>query len=175
MKVKNNEVNSELSSRLSDATPIVSEPECRDCSRRQFLTIAAGATLGAVILSHMNGVIHFADADEAAGQTEDADGTIHVSLEEYPELKKIGGSLIIDVVDNDKQTQSVIVVRAGENTLLARSAICTHKGCKVEYEGDDKEFVCHCHGSRFGLNGEVLRGPAKRPLKSYKADIKPAA
>ena len=47
--------------------------------------------------------------------------------------------------------------------FYALSAICTHLGCTPRLEGN--YFECPCHGSRFGLNGEVLAGPAKRPLE----------
>ncbi len=46
--------------------------------------------------------------------------------------------------------------------FYALAAICTHLGCTPRLEG--KQFVCPCHGSRFAFNGEVLSGPARRPL-----------
>ncbi len=46
--------------------------------------------------------------------------------------------------------------------FYALAAICTHLGCTPRLE--DKQFACPCHGSRFDLNGNVLAGPAKRPL-----------
>jgi nitrite reductase/ring-hydroxylating ferredoxin subunit len=42
---------------------------------------------------------------------------------------------------------------------------CTHLGCRPVLEASGKELVCPCHRSRFNLQGEVLRGPAVRPLK----------
>ena len=46
----------------------------------------------------------------------------------------------------------------------AMSSICTHLGCITRYQGDVKQIACPCHGSRFNLDGEVLAGPAPRPL-----------
>jgi cytochrome b6-f complex iron-sulfur subunit len=46
--------------------------------------------------------------------------------------------------------------------FYALAAICTHLGCTPRLEG--RQFECPCHGSRFDLNGNVLAGPAKRPL-----------
>jgi Rieske Fe-S protein len=47
--------------------------------------------------------------------------------------------------------------------FAAVSAVCTHLGCTIRHvEGEG--FVCPCHGSRFGLDGRVLSGPAPRPL-----------
>ena len=41
---------------------------------------------------------------------------------------------------------------------------CSHLGCSVALNKDAKSFDCPCHGSRFHLDGTVLRGPAAAPL-----------
>jgi len=46
------------------------------------------------------------------------------------------------------------------------SAVCTHLGCTVG-RPQDSTFRCPCHGSVFDEDGEVLGGPAPRPLPSY--------
>jgi nucleotide-binding universal stress UspA family protein/nitrite reductase/ring-hydroxylating ferredoxin subunit len=51
---------------------------------------------------------------------------------------------------------------AGELHLM--SARCTHMGCTVAWSAADHLFECPCHGSRFGPRGEVVNGPATRPL-----------
>lgn len=47
----------------------------------------------------------------------------------------------------------------------ALSSVCTHLGCITRYVPDENVIACPCHGSRFGLDGEVLEGPAPRPLR----------
>jgi Rieske Fe-S protein len=47
--------------------------------------------------------------------------------------------------------------------LIARSAICTHRKCKLRAL-KDHSFYCRCHGSAFDPNGHVTHGPAQRDL-----------
>ena len=47
--------------------------------------------------------------------------------------------------------------------LLALSAFCTHRKCKLIAE-PNRSFYCNCHGSAFDPGGKVTVGPAKRDL-----------
>jgi cytochrome b6-f complex iron-sulfur subunit len=50
--------------------------------------------------------------------------------------------------------------------FFAMSATCTHLGCMTRFMGADGIF-CPCHGSHFNLDGQVVGGPAPRPLPRY--------
>jgi len=47
--------------------------------------------------------------------------------------------------------------------LQAFSTICPHLGCEVTRETEF--FTCPCHGSRFGLDGSLINGPAGSPME----------
>lgn len=51
-----------------------------------------------------------------------------------------------------------------DGTAHAVSPSCTHMGCRVSFNDAERTWECPCHGSRFGLDGSVLQGPAIRPL-----------
>jgi glycine/D-amino acid oxidase-like deaminating enzyme/nitrite reductase/ring-hydroxylating ferredoxin subunit len=57
------------------------------------------------------------------------------------------------------------VYRDVEGHLHTHSARCTHLGCIVRWNSAERSWDCPCHGSRFDAeSGEVLQGPAVRPL-----------
>jgi len=57
----------------------------------------------------------------------------------------------------------VLVVNTGDG-YRAFSAVCTHLGCVVKWKKGRRQFFCPCHGARFDVEGQVMGGPAPRPL-----------
>jgi Rieske Fe-S protein len=53
--------------------------------------------------------------------------------------------------------------RNADDTLLVFTATCPHMNCTVDLQ-PDKTFACPCHHSSFSAEGQVLLGPAPRPL-----------
>jgi glycine/D-amino acid oxidase-like deaminating enzyme/nitrite reductase/ring-hydroxylating ferredoxin subunit len=71
-----------------------------------------------------------------------------------------GGGAVL-VVDGER----VAVSRDAKGALCAVSAVCTHMGCLVRWNGAERSWDCPCHGSRFDAGGRVLDGPASRDLE----------
>ena len=61
--------------------------------------------------------------------------------------------------------QHVALYRDQDGELHAISSVCTHRGCDVEWNDQDKVWDCPCHGSRFAPAGDVINGPAVKPLQ----------
>lgn len=59
------------------------------------------------------------------------------------------------------------VTRVSEKEVIAYAPTCTHLGCAYHWDEKNKNFLCPCHTSAFGLDGKVLTGPAPRALDRY--------
>lgn len=59
----------------------------------------------------------------------------------------------------------VVSDQKGSYALLNR---CTHLGCPVRFDASSATFSCPCHGSVYNPKGEVLKGPAPKPLQRLK-------
>ncbi|MBI5629679.1 MAG: ubiquinol-cytochrome c reductase iron-sulfur subunit [Elusimicrobia bacterium] len=66
--------------------------------------------------------------------------------------------------------QRVWVIRT-EKGFYALWARCTHLGCTPNWFDDQNRFKCPCHGSNFNPQGDVIAGPAPKPLWRAKIDL----
>jgi cytochrome b6-f complex iron-sulfur subunit len=59
------------------------------------------------------------------------------------------------------------LARQNDGGFIAISLRCTHLGCAISWEDQQKRFICPCHSSAFDISGEVLNPPAARALDYY--------
>ncbi len=59
-----------------------------------------------------------------------------------------------------------------EDGIIALWQKCTHLGCAVPWVEEEGRFHCPCHGSLFNKVGEVIGGPAPRPLDYFPSEIR---
>jgi cytochrome b6-f complex iron-sulfur subunit len=63
------------------------------------------------------------------------------------------------------------LARLADGGFLALDRTCTHLGCTVPWNEQQRCFQCPCHASTFDITGAVLAPPASRPLDLYPVRI----
>ena len=67
------------------------------------------------------------------------------------------------IVDDDGDKVAAFRDQAGQ--LHKVSPLCTHLGCQLTWNTGETTWDCPCHGSRFTIDGDVIQGPAIKPLE----------
>lgn len=55
--------------------------------------------------------------------------------------------------------------------IRARSLLCTHQRCHVEWMPEERRYLCPCHEGLFAADGSVVYGPPQRPLRELTLEI----
>jgi cytochrome b6-f complex iron-sulfur subunit len=93
-----------------------------------------------------------------------------------PRLKAgdFGGDVVVGAVEEFEAGRVNYILRARvyisrleDGGFLALWQRCTHLGCTVPWREDEGLFHCPCHSSLFDRKGEVIGGPAPRPLDLF--------
>ncbi len=82
----------------------------------------------------------------------------------------VGGSLVFHYPEEKNPR---LLVRLGENTLVAYDQQCTHLACPVIPQLEEGHLHCPCHEGLFDLvTGRPLAGPPRRPLPRVKLEVR---
>lgn len=146
---------------------------CLGCSgldlplpRREFLRLGgAGIALAA--------------AGSASAQTPKDDARYPVV--DIAKLAEIAKGAEISFEYPDERSPAVLLRLAApahggigpDNSIVAFSALCTHKGCPVAYRADRGMFICPCHWSTFdpSKSGSLVIGQASEPLPQIRLQV----
>ena len=58
-----------------------------------------------------------------------------------------------------------------ENDLYIVDIFCPHLGCTLTFNEYEKTWDCPCHGSRFDIEGKIIKGPANVGLHFNKSHV----
>jgi Rieske Fe-S protein len=73
-------------------------------------------------------------------------------------------------ITTNEEISAFVLSEDGRN-FIAMSNICTHLGCRVRWIRDEEQFFCPCHVGIFDKAGNVVSGPAPRPLDRYQVQV----
>jgi nitrite reductase/ring-hydroxylating ferredoxin subunit len=65
-----------------------------------------------------------------------------------------------------KENANVAYHFVADRVLKHGAPRCTHLACLLDWNSAEETWDCPCHGSRFAATGEVIEGPAVRPLRA---------
>lgn len=103
-----------------------------------------------------------------------------VTLNSVPELARLNAKVAVDLVGDHLTTPGELpadvrverdglgkkgIYRDRDGKQHAVSLRCTHLGCLLRFNAAETSWDCPCHGSRFDVDGNVLEGPATKPLE----------
>ncbi len=138
----------------ADPTPKIETTSKTD--RRSFLTYSGHIVAGACVLFASVGAVRLAIPDFQEG---------------LPKRFPMGRPADFKMNTLTWLRQRDLFVMRNDAGVGAFSSRCTHLGCTVRRTQDG--FTCPCHGATYDPLGEVLTGPARRPLPWYRVWLEP--
>ena len=85
---------------------------------------------------------------------------LHIKEDELKQIKK-GDAGIIKL---EGSTIGVYKDMAGELHMVDTK--CSHLGCQLQWNPNEKTWDCPCHGSRFDIEGRLIEDPAQKDLNT---------
>lgn len=93
------------------------------------------------------------------------DHRILVDLSKAPSLARVGSAA--HLVNPEKKLQ-LIIVHSAPDQFVALHRLCTHGGQTISYNHRRGVLQCNNHNHAiFDLTGQVVKGPAPKPLAYY--------
>ena len=141
-------------------------------SRRRFfqwVTRAAMGVIGFGLAIPLVGYVMFPAFKRRESSWVDVGSQDEVPVGEPAQLDYV--ATIHDGYVETKSQKAIWAVKQPDGEVTVFSPMCTHLGCGYTWDRGDKKFKCPCHGSVFDLSGQVLGGPAPRPLDRLPAKV----
>jgi len=144
-----------------------------ELSRRKFMEVGIFAITGTIAAVSSTALARFAVGPSF--EKEQAKW-IEVDLEDVQDEADGFARVVLEYETKDGwltgNTRALAYVkRIKENEVIAISAGCTHLGCIVTWDEEQKIFKCPCHDGRYDADGIVISGPPPAPLKRHKTKV----
>jgi cytochrome b6-f complex iron-sulfur subunit len=136
--------------------------------RRAFLETTAGVVLISCGCSGCSAFSGVSDMDEL---TSDLmllnNGEVKIQLDDVPKLKEKGYGMKFKVSGPENDIK-IVLVHANDDQFYALENKCTHMGRELQYKAGDEIMRCTSFGhSKYELDGDRVKGPAKNDLKTF--------
>jgi cytochrome b6-f complex iron-sulfur subunit len=140
------------------------QPGAKDVNRRVFMGAAAGgvsacylAAMGYPVYRYLSSPVERAEA--SASITEITLPDAHKLPSRSALMFKFGPF-------------TALLIHHEDNTWSAFNAKCSHLGCTVKYQPEQKRIFCECHGGIYDAkSGANTGGPPPKPLLVYKVKV----
>ena len=133
-----------------------------EMNRREFAVIAAGAVAACAACTCGEMALAGEGPKEPAPPT---------ALEKTPfDVGPKSDYAKDGIVDKFAKSHRILVVTHG-GKIYAPTATCSHKNAVVMLKGDPGDLTCRAHGSKYSVEGTVLKGPAKVSLYRYAISV----
>ena len=70
-----------------------------------------------------------------------------------------------------RQGENPIIVLNVGGEIRAFDAVCTHEGCPLGWNPEQRLIRCPCHGGAYDTTGRVVEGPPPAPLHRLEAEV----
>lgn len=95
-------------------------------------------------------------------------GKIEIQLDRAPELSNRGGAIRLE---GKELPERVLILNGDDGNFHAFKNKCTHMGRRIDpVNGHGAVQCCSLSKSTFNYTGEMISGPAKGPLTSFKVE-----
>lgn len=137
-----------------------------DSNRRTIMNLLLVGAIGLPVASLAGPFIYFfvpkgAGGGSAGITAKDALGN-DVKASQWLKSHPAGDRNLVQGLKSD--ATYLVVTDDGQIEKYGLNAVCTHLGCVVPWNNNEKKFKCPCHGSQYNREGKVVRGPAPLSL-----------
>ena len=144
-----------------------------DLNRRKFMEVGIYAITGAIAVVSGIALTRFAVGHSFR---KEKGKWIEIELDDSAEGNPGFSRVVLEYEKKDgwltaSARSLAYVKRVKEDEVIAISATCSHLGCIVTWDDEQKIFKCPCHDGRYDAEGRVISGPPPKPLRRHNTKI----